>query len=59
MFQSVDLPWVVNYFLMFYSDQPGGSTYQLIIMMPIYVEYTDNVLKKAQALRSSRLLSVY
>ena len=24
MFKSVDLPWVVNYFLMFYNDQPGG-----------------------------------
>ena len=26
MFKSVELPWLVNFFLMFYNDKPGKYT---------------------------------
>ena len=27
MFRSTDLPWLVQFFIMFYNDQPGKTTF--------------------------------
>ena len=32
MFKSVELPWLVQFFLMFYNDKPGKFEYQKVIL---------------------------
>lgn len=31
MFKSVELPWLVQFFLMFYNDKPGKKSDQILV----------------------------
>ena len=46
MFKSVELPWLVNFFLMFYNDKPGTfcqllnelfCTYFSFLLIPLFL----------------------
>ena len=41
MFKSVELPWLVNFFLMFYNDKPG-TICQSLYMDFLYIFYFLN-----------------